>query len=130
MKLINRDTDYAVRALSYILRRKTNIVTVAELVAELGMPRPFLRKILQALNKNGFLKSRRGKGGGFILALAPRQIYLTDVMRVFQGPVRLNECSFKKRVCPETGACPLREKISGLERRMVSELMTVTLESL
>ena len=68
MKLINRDTDYAVRALSYILRRKDKIVTAAELVRELDMPRPFLRKILQSLNKNGFLKSQRGKGGGFILA--------------------------------------------------------------
>lgn len=130
MKLINRDTDYAVRALSYILRKKKKIVTVSELVRELRMPRPFLRKILQVLNRKGFVKSSKGKGGGFILSLPPGEVHLTDLMRIFQGPIRLNECIFRKKICPALDGCPLRKRISGLESRIISELKTITLESL
>ena len=56
MKLITRDTDYAIRALCFIARFKKKIVSVSELVKVLKIPRPFLRKILQTLNKKRILK--------------------------------------------------------------------------
>ena len=56
MKLITRDTDYAVRALVFIAKQKEEIVSVRDLVEKLKIPKPFLRKILQLLNKKGLLK--------------------------------------------------------------------------
>ncbi|MCX5702041.1 MAG: hypothetical protein NTW64_03570 [Candidatus Omnitrophica bacterium] len=44
MKLITRDTDYAIRALCYIAKNKNEIISVRELVTKLKIPRPFLRK--------------------------------------------------------------------------------------
>jgi len=61
MKLITRNTDYALRALCYISKNK-NIVTVDELVERLGVPRSFMRKILQQLNKKMILVSFKGQG--------------------------------------------------------------------
>ena len=57
MKLITRDTDYAIRALSCIAADKEKVYTVTELTKSLDVPRPFLRKILQILNHKGLLKS-------------------------------------------------------------------------
>ena len=65
MKLITRDTDYAVRALCFIGQRQKRLISASELVANLKIPRPFLRKILQTLNREGILNSYKGKGGGF-----------------------------------------------------------------
>ncbi|MDD5730322.1 MAG: Rrf2 family transcriptional regulator [Candidatus Omnitrophica bacterium] len=130
MKLITRDTDYAVRALAFIAGKKGKIVSAAELVAELGMPRPFLRKILQVLNKKGTLKSFKGKGGGFSLGLSSSKIYLVDLIETFQGPLKLNECFFKKMLCPNRKNCALRRKIGNIESRVVSELKTISLASL
>ncbi|MDP2942104.1 MAG: Rrf2 family transcriptional regulator [Candidatus Omnitrophota bacterium] len=129
-KLVNRNTDYAVRALCLMAKEKERVIPVSELVKRLKIPRPFLRKILQVLNKERLLISQKGKGGGFKLALAPERIFLKDLIEVFQGPLKLNECLFKKRVCPERNICALKRKIDSIERHVVSELRSVTIASL
>lgn len=130
MKFINRDTDYAVRALSYIASCKNKIVTTSELVKELHIPQPFLRKILQILNKNRILSSSKGRGGGFILAQHADKILLADLIRVFQGPLKLNKCIFKKRICPDKSVCMLKQKIGAIERNVISELESISIASL
>lgn len=130
MKLITRDTDYAVRALRYISEFGEEIVSAKCLVSELAIPRPFLRKILQRLNKAGILKSYKGKGGGFILCVPAEKIYLTDLIRIFQGPLKLNECLFKKNICPNKGLCVLRKKMGAIEKRMLRDMEKITIASL
>lgn len=130
MKLITRDTDYAVRAIAFIAESKKEMVPTDELVRRLKIPRPFLRKILQVLNKDGILVSYKGKGGGFSLGQSVKKIFLLDIMKAFQGDVKLNECVFKKRVCPDIKTCPLRKKITRIERTVLKELKAITIASL
>lgn len=130
MKLINRNTDYAVRALCRIAKDKNKVVSVPDLVRELRIPRPFLRKILQALNRNGILHSYKGKGGGFLLAKPASKIYLVDLIGVFQGRLSLNECIFKKKLCPNKDTCALRQKISEIESHTIRQLQPITIGSL
>jgi Rrf2 family protein len=130
MKLITRDTDYAIRALCYIAKHKKKIVCVTDLVKELKIPRPFLRKILQKLNKKKLLKSYKGIGGGFTLSRPPKKIFVTDLIRIFQGPVKLNEHIFKKSCCPHIKTCVLRKKLDKIETHVVSDLKSITIASL
>jgi Rrf2 family protein len=130
MKLITRDTDYALRAICCIASNKNKIVPVTELVKTLKIPRPFLRKILQRLNKVRILRSQKGSGGGFTLARPAQKIYLLDLMKIFQGKFQLNECLFKKALCPNLKTCPLRSKMDKIERHIVKELSSVTVASL
>ena len=64
MKLITRDTDYALRALIRIAVSGKQVVSVSELVNELAIPRAFLRKVLQKLTKHSVLISVKGNQGG------------------------------------------------------------------
>lgn len=130
MNLIRRDTDYAVRALCFMAGAEKRVISVEDLVKKLRIPKPFLRKILQILNKRGVLRSSKGKGGGFMLAVAANKIFLVDLIEIFQGPLKLNECIFKKRVCPNKTTCRLKKKIDAIERHVVSELKSVTIASL
>ncbi|HZK10898.1 MAG TPA: Rrf2 family transcriptional regulator [Atribacterota bacterium] len=130
MKLITRNTDYAARALCCIAEQKEEIVTVNQMVKCLEMPRPFLRKILQILNKEGLLNSCKGKGGGFALALLPEKIFLIDLMKIFQGPVRLNECKFKKSDCSHINDCLLKKKIDEIEKEVIAKLKAITISSI
>ncbi len=130
MKLITRDTDYALRALCFIAKRKKEMFSVAELSRELNVPRPFLRKILQLLNIKGILNSTRGQGGGFLLGKKPTKISLTDIMRTFQGKLRLNECSLNKLICPNQKGCILRKKIAKIESYVLKELGSISIASL
>jgi len=130
MKLITRNTDYAVRALCCIAEQEKNIVSTDQMVQNLQMPRSFLRKILQILNKKGLLNSYKGKGGGFTLALPPEKISLIDVMEIFQGPIRLNECKFKKSDCPYTSDCLLKKEIDEIEKEVMIKLKAITIASI
>ena len=130
MKLITRDSDYALRAICFIAKYKKDKVSVSKLVKELNVPRPFLRKILQELNKKGILKYSKGNSGGFLLAKDTKAIKLTDIMHIFQGKLSLNECFLKKVVCPHTKTCPLRKRINRIEGYVSKELNSVTIASL
>ena len=130
MKLITRDTDYAIRALMFIAQTKEKIVSVSNLVKELRIPRPFLRKILQILNKKGILKSHKGLGGGFQLSTSANNIFLIDLIKTFQGPLSLNECFFKKKICPNRSICALKKKIDAIEKDMLRKLESISIASL
>jgi Rrf2 family protein len=128
--LITKKTDYAIRAFCSIAQNGRRIVAVSQLSNELGIPRPYLRGILQLLRKNGLLRSYRGRGGGFELALPPSKILVADLVRVFQGPVKFDRCIFKERICPDIETCVLREEIKSMERGVVERLESITIESL
>ena len=130
MKLITRDTDYSIRALTYIARNKNRIVSITELVKELNTPRPFLRKILQLLSASGVLISYKGKNGGFELAIKPEKIRLLDLMEIFQGKFKLSECLFKKELCPNKISCKLRAQLDSLEVLVENKIKEITLASL
>ena len=130
MKLITRNTDYAVRALCCIAEQKQEVISADQLVKSLKMPRPFLRKILQTLNKEGLLNSSKGKGGGFTLTISPGKITLTDVMKIFQGPLKLNECKFRKSDCPYVSDCFLKKKIDEIEKEVIAKLKAITITSI
>jgi len=130
LKLITRDTDYALRAICYIAKHKSKIVSVSELTKELGISRPFLRKILQILNQKGILHSYKGSKGGFNLSKQAANIFLMDLIDIFQGPFSLNKCSLSKKKCPQTEKCPLRKKIESIESYVVDELKSVNIASL
>ena len=66
MKLLTRDTDYAVRALLAMAGKKS-IVSVADLVAALKIPGPFLRRILQRLARRGWWSRRKAWEAGSCL---------------------------------------------------------------
>lgn len=130
MKLVNRETHYAIRALVAMAESGLEKTTVAELANRTDIPRPFLRKIVQTLNKEGILESSRGKGGGFRLALPPDRIFLTRLIQVFQGSLKLHECLLRKKFCNDLKVCPLRRKIQKLENVMLAELAATTIGTL
>ncbi len=130
MKLITRYTDYSIRALIFIARKKGEIITASDLVENLKIPRPFLRRLLQILNKEKILKSYKGKGGGFRLLRAPDKIYIVDLIKIFQGPLRLNECIFKKNICPNIKVCRFKNRLDKIEKNVILELKPITISSL
>ncbi len=130
MKLITRDTDYAIRALIFMAQQKETKTSVSELVRELKIPRPFLRKILQVLNKKGILKSYKGQGGGFLLATHPNRIFLVDLIEILQGPLKLNACLLKKTMCPDVTTCVLKKRIEYIEAYVALQLKSINVTSL
>lgn len=130
MSLITRNTDYAVRAILYIAKSSYKVVSTAELHEELKLPRPFMRKIFQKLQTEGILFSRKGNSGGFSLAKSTDDIFLLDIMKIFQGDFNFIECLLNKDICPNIKTCPMRRKIKKIENKVLKELEKINITSL
>ena len=130
MRLLTRDSDYAVRALCHIAGSAKRVVATSELDTHVGVPRPFLRKILQVLQRKKILTSFRGKGGGFALRRDPATVSLAEVMAIFQGPFVASACLQEKDVCARSGSCSLRAKLVSIDRFVNRELAAVNIADL
>src|SRR3981081_3175355 len=60
-------------------------VKIAEIAGRQKIPQKFLELILASLKQGGFVESRRGAEGGYLLARTPSQITVGEVYRVFEG---------------------------------------------
>lgn len=101
--LITRASEYAI--LSLIVLAKSGVAIDSEkLSAQLSIPKSFLAKILQALAKNGILKSYKGVNGGFALLLEPKNITMLSVMNIVEGK---NPAVFDCTATISVGSCPM-----------------------
>ncbi len=124
---INKEIDIAVRVLIFMSKRN-ELITVTELSKTLGLPRPFLRKILQVLARNNILTSKKGKGGGFLLKKYPENIFLIDIINIFQkGFEFLNCVDNKGKACNEINKCKLKNKLIEIEYTMKKDLAATSL---
>ncbi|MGH1503970.1 MAG: RrF2 family transcriptional regulator [Acidimicrobiales bacterium] len=110
MKVSTRG-DYASRALvSLALHGGTEGPTPVRDIAErTGLPQPYLEQILLALKGAGLVRSKRGVGGGYVLARDPGEITLADVVRAVEGPITLGDFGEPHRdgACDHEGQCVL-----------------------
>ena len=129
MQILNRDTDYAVRTLARMFREEGRSYSSAELEKLLEIPRPFIRKILQKLQKAGLLSSSKGADGGFRLRKTSQDIRLLEIIEIFQQDFHMCECLFLRKICPDQKHCVLRKKINHIQEVIIRELEQVTLQS-
>ncbi len=130
MKMINREIGYAIKALCFMVIEEKDIATTSQMAAYFKISRPFLRKILQKLNKVGLLESHKGKNGGFKLALPISEIFLIDLIKIFQGPIKLSGCYKKDDDCPLIAECPIMSEIERLEKNFIADLAKISLKTI
>jgi len=126
MRIIKKETDYAIRAI-YFINSKGGKASSFEIYNEMDLPRPFLRKILQTLSKNGILKSYKGKGGGFELKIPFKDITLYMIEEIFTPKMRRGDCPFKNKICSNFSKCHLKVKIYEIENKFIEELSKIKL---
>src|SRR5712664_5006175 len=82
-------SDYAARAVLGLARHypKQDALRVEDLAAEQAVPANYLVQILIELKAQRIARSIRGKEGGYLLARAPAEITLGDVLRAVHGTV-------------------------------------------
>ena len=86
--------DYALKAvLDLAVHYEGGVVTIHEIAERIDAPIKFLEQVLLELKKGGFVESRRGKVGGYLLAKAPDKIKVGDVVRFIDGPIEPIACA-------------------------------------
>lgn len=112
--MLAQKTRYALRALLYLAEAEVGrSVQVADIASTQQVPRKYLELILLDLKKGGLVNSRRGPGGGYVLARPPEQINFAEVVRLMDGPIALVPCAslnFYARCgdCHDEATCAIR----------------------
>lgn len=127
---ITRETDYAIRCVCYLARKKDQVVMVDEIARAREIPKSFLAKILQRLKKARIVKSYRGMAGGFQLARKAGEISLLDIIEAIEGPVVMNRCSVAGKVCNFSDTCSVHPVWVGLRKTVESRLRKYDIASL
>src|ERR1022692_174728 len=104
---ITRASDYAVRVMIHLAGLPPGSTVQKSVMSEASAVKEhFLSKVLQRLVRSGLVRSQRGSGGGFGLAVSAACVSLLDVVQAMEGPVRLNQCLLEGPSCDMKSWCP------------------------
>lgn len=120
-------TDFGLRALMRMASAPDRAFTTAEIADEFSISRNHLNKVIQRLAKHGLVTTRRGAGGGAMLARPASEIGLGDVVRILEQDQALVECFTADGACCVTPVCRLRGKLYAAEAAFLAELDRSTL---
>lgn len=123
--------DYASRALlSLALHQdESGPTTVRDIAERTGLPQPYLEQILLALKGAGLVRSKRGVGGGYVLARRPADINLAEILRAVDGPIVLGDFGdpHTDGACDHEGQCVLLSIWHTIGNEMRQRLETFSL---
>ena len=85
---LSKKTEYGLRALIYAAGfPEGTTFQIKDLAEKNDIPKKFLELILLELKNAGILTSRRGVGGGYILARRPDAIRSSEIIQAIEGPL-------------------------------------------
>ena len=123
--------DYACRALlSLALHDEGGEPTSVRDIAErTGLPQPYLEQILLALKGAGLVRSKRGVGGGYVLARSPADLTLAEVIAAVDGPIVAGDFGrpHENGACDHEGQCILLGVWAEVGQHMRQHLSGFTL---
>jgi Rrf2 family iron-sulfur cluster assembly transcriptional regulator len=123
--------DYASRALlSLALGADLSTPTsVRDLAQRTGLPQPYLEQILLSLKGVGLVRSKRGVGGGYVLARSAEQITLAEIVAAVDGPIVAGDFGepHKDGACDHEGQCVLLGVWADVGNHMREHLSSFTL---
>jgi Rrf2 family protein len=85
---VSTRSEYAARALLSLALHGSDLPTsVKEIAERTGLPQPYLEQILLSVKGAGLVRSKRGVGGGYVLARPPAEITLESIFTAVDGPL-------------------------------------------
>jgi Rrf2 family transcriptional regulator, nitric oxide-sensitive transcriptional repressor len=127
---LSRFTDYSLRTLLYAGMHAGRTITVSEVATAYGISDNHLVKIIHNLGKLGYLETKRGRSGGFQLAMPPAEINVGAVVRTTES-LALVEClGADGGNCPIVRACTLKRVIAEARDAFLETFDRYTLQDL
>ncbi|MDF2176636.1 Rrf2 family transcriptional regulator [Aliiglaciecola sp. CAU 1673] len=126
---LTRYTDYGLRTLIYLaLLPEGRQASIDEISAIYDVSRNNLNKIVHQLGKAGVIRTKRGKGGGFVLNKAPATINLADMVLLLENSMQVVECH--QPPCRILPACKLKQILHQATAAFIAELRKYSLADL
>ena len=115
--MITQKMKYALKALMELATERAGEgqpLRIEEIAKRSGTPKRFLEHILLEVRNAGFIASVRGRHGGYVLIKNPREVPLSELMRLIDGPIAPLPCLSRRAYqrcedCPDEETCRLRQ---------------------
>jgi Rrf2 family cysteine metabolism transcriptional repressor len=143
--MFSTKAEYGVRVMVALAQRaeaspagEEPVVPLAEIAEHDGLPLAYLEHLVARLRKAGLIESRRGSRGGYMLARAPKEITMAEVVEALEGSIAPIECISQNAdgsvVCSRESdpdhVCPTKLLWTRVRFSIVSTLMNTTLADL
>ena len=126
--MLSQKCKYALQALLVLAKENSdNLLLVSDIAERENLPKKFLEAILLELNRNGLVRSRRGRGGGYALAKPADLITFGQVVRIMDGPLAPLACvsvNYYRRCdeCHDEQTCEIRKVMRRVRDAIAAEL--------
>ena len=128
---LSRSAAYAISAIAYMAAQPGGRrCGVQEISKQQDIPISFLGKILQLLRRQGLLRSVRGIGGGYQLAVPAEQIRLVNIVAALGEGTGRDQCLLRSKGCSEENPCVLHSRLADLRRRLDEMLESTSVADL
>lgn len=97
---------YALRAMAD-LAAHDGWVSLGDVSRRQNISRKYLEQVISLMHRAGYVRSQRGKGGGYQLTRRPEEYTLGELLRAAEGslaPVNCLNCT-NDTVCPQIDTC-------------------------
>jgi len=134
--MLTKKGKYGLKAMVHLARLSADQIALVSDIAETNhISKKFLDGILLDLRNAGFLRSKRGPGGGYALARRPEDILIGPVIRVLDGPLAPIACASRTAFqpcddCDDLATCSVRLIMTDVRDAMSKILDTTTLADL
>jgi Rrf2 family transcriptional regulator, iron-sulfur cluster assembly transcription factor len=131
--MLSNTSKYAIRATIYLAAHvnENEKIGIKRISEDLGIPTPFLGKILQSLARNKILSSTKGPNGGFGMGKNPSEISLLEIIETIDNSDFLHVCVIGSKNCVDTKIkCSLHANYSRVRDEFREMLKNETIENL
>lgn len=128
---LNITTDYAIRTVLYLAIRG-ELTASSDISRAMNIPSHYILKVTNKLTKGGLIKCFRGVNGGFVIGKSVEDIYLYDIINIFEPTLKLNRCLEDDQYCSRFAVdyCPVRSVYSIMQKNWEKMLRSVNVASL
>lgn len=128
--MLTRKGKYGLKALVHLAGlEEGQLAFVGDIATGNNIPKKFLDTILNELRNAGFVQSRKGKLGGYMLARPPENIQIGHVIRVLDGPLAPFPCASRTRYVPcddcDVATCQVRHAMLEV-RNAIADVLDQT----
>ncbi|MFY7924094.1 MAG: RrF2 family transcriptional regulator [Gemmatimonas sp.] len=129
--MLSTTAEHALRAVLLLARHDGATSLSADAIAvEIGAPRNYLAKTLNALAKAGVVHSARGASGGFTLAIPSEQLTLARIIAPFDDHARTPACLLRNRSCDPSNPCAVHARWTAIVGHAAVRLAQTTIAEL
>jgi Rrf2 family transcriptional regulator, nitric oxide-sensitive transcriptional repressor len=108
--MFSQTVEYALRAVAHLAQHSPKPQTTTQIADATQIPPAYLSKVIQKMNRQDLVLSKRGSGGGVSLKKTPDKITVFEVVNAVDPICRIEECPLG-RAAHKHKLCPLHQRL-------------------